>query len=90
MANPVPVDIPENTWTKVATAVTAGKIKRLGVLPNLYIETYRDTGDPAPTDQNEGAVMFYNGNTEEITATAAIDVYIMALGANGKVRVDIV
>lgn len=88
MANPSIKTLTVNTWEKVATNVTAGAIKKMkrGV---TYLETYRMTGNAAPTDQEEGAVIFTGSNSETIAASAGIDVYIMAVGRSGKVRVDI-
>ena len=89
MANPVIVDCPEGEWTSVATNVTTGQIKKIGKKPNLYLETYRMTGNAAPTSQTEGAPAFQISDSEQISATAGIDVYIMAVGADGRVRVDL-
>lgn len=89
MANPVLVNCAIGVWTPVAVNVTTGQIKKLDSRPNLYFETYCMTGNPAPTSRAEGVPMFQNSNAEEISASAAIDVYIMAVGADGRVRVDV-
>ena len=69
----------------------SGFIKRLSTKPNLYLETYRMNGNPAPTERLEGAPMFLGKNAEEITASVGseIDVYIMPIGADGRIRRDV-
>lgn len=89
MANPVMVTCPADTWQKVAINVTAGQVKKKGKSPNIYLETYRMTNDDAPTSKDEGIPIFIGTNSEPISSSAGIDVYIMALNADGKVRVDI-
>jgi hypothetical protein len=89
MANPVIVSCPSGEWTKVATNVTAGQIKKLKTDPNKYLETYRTSGDPVPTETLEGVPIFLENFSETISASAGIDIYIMAVGANGSVRVDL-
>jgi hypothetical protein len=89
MANPVQVFCPRNTWKRVAQNVTVGQIKKLNKKPANYLETYRDTGQTAPTDQTEGVPIFLQNNYEGISASSAIDIYIMAVGKDGKVRVDL-
>lgn len=86
MANPVITACPAGQWTKVATNVTAGQVHKIITTP-FYLQTYRDTGQTAPTAQSEG-VMF-SGNSLDISASAGIDVYIWAGGAAGSVRVDL-
>jgi len=89
MANPEIINLTANEWEKVATNVTTGNIKRLSNLPNKYLETYRLTGQPKPTQAAEGAELFTPENPGDISATAAIDVYVMAVGNDGKVRADV-
>ena len=89
MANPVSVSCPQDVWALVAESVTAGNIKKLNNKPIKYLETYRMTGGAAPTDKLEGAEMFVNGVSESISASAAIDVYVMAIGNDGTIRADL-
>jgi hypothetical protein len=89
MANPTYKNLKSNTWTLVAENVTAGFIRRLSNKPNKYTSVYRETGDAAPTNRTEGIHIFLSSNSEEISATSGIDVYIMAVGNRGKVRVDL-
>lgn len=92
MANPVITAVPANAWTKVATNVLAGQIHRISNAPNVYLQTYRLTGGGAPTLKSEGVIAFQRGDiTEQISASAAIDVYMWADGGGGagSVRVDV-
>jgi len=88
MADPVFVDCTADAWVPVATNVITGQIWKASNAPRLYLQTYRMTGGAAPTDQAEGVPALISGN-DVISATAAIDVYIMAVGAAGRVRVDV-
>ena len=75
MANPVVVECVKNRITEVATNVTAGFMKPLERDGVSYRETYRMTGGSAPTSVAE--FMQFQG-TLEISASAAIDVYVIA------------
>lgn len=90
MANPVFVDCPANTWTKVATGVVTGLVWKAKTAVK-YLHTYRDTGEAAPTTRDEGMPIFTEeeSNFEEISAAMAIDVYIYPIGDSGRVRVDL-
>jgi len=88
MANPVLTALVADTWTKVATNVTSGFVAIANTNPKFYIHTYVDTGDPAPTDNDE-AIQFDPSGIEEISASAGIDVYIKAVGAAGSVIVGV-
>jgi len=92
MANPVIIEIPENTVTKVATNVVTGKIKkhRVDGRKLYYYSTYRETGDPAPTlseMEDEMSLMFIKHPEEDdILSTTAIDVYVIATLEDGKTQ----
>ena len=88
-ANPVVVPCPAGDWTKVATNVKAGTVDRLSVAPNLYKRTYRLTGQAAPTDDSDAALMFGESNQHVISHSVEIDVYVKAVRAAGSVRVDL-
>lgn len=88
-SNPVVTDLTANTWVKVATNVTSGAIKKLSNKPAKYLETYRTTGGTTPSGIEEGAELFFNTVSESILSDTAIDVYVMAVGDSGKVRVDL-
>lgn len=87
MPNPINVACPANVWTKVATNVTNAIVKKMNVRPNIYLETYRTTADPAPAD-NTGANPINADGELIVSAASAVDVYIQPVGANGEVRVD--
>lgn len=89
MADPVVVTCTKDTWVKVATSVTSGQVHKLGLSPNLYFQTYRLTGGAAPTNLADAVTAFVNTDTEDIAASAGIDVYLYAKGAVGSVRVDV-
>jgi len=86
--NPVSVNCPQNTWTKVATAVQNICIWRSDKSPAAYLMTYRISGSAAPTSQLEGQPLFIDKYFERIQSAFSLDVYIMAIGENGAVRVD--
>jgi hypothetical protein len=87
MADPLVIAIPENTWTKVATNVTNGMVHLLTASRGIYLQTYRLTGEAAPTLVSEGVRIF--DNEAEISSESSIDVYIYCQGEAGSVRVDI-
>lgn len=89
MNNPVIISCPNGIWKKISTGVTNGNVWRADKSPSLYLHTYRLSGDTPPTGVTEGMPIFLNSINEEIRSTVAIDVYIMAIGNNGKVRVDV-
>lgn len=89
MATPVFVPCTKNAWTKVATNVQTGFVHKVSHAPNTYLQTYRDTGDAAPTLRTDGVELFAESVTEDIFAIAGIDVYVWADGDAGKVRVDL-
>lgn len=96
MANPDIIALTADTWVKVATSVTAGMINKLynddddtTNDPQGFLQTYRVTGQTAPTSETEGVICFENSPNEVIDSSFAIDVYIMALKRDGSVRVDL-
>lgn len=86
MADPVIVPCPGDEWTVVATNTTTGVIHILKNDPDVYMQTYRDTGGTAPTTVAEGIPF---DSPLQISAAAAIDVYIRPKGKAGSVRVDL-
>ncbi len=90
MADPIFIDIPADTWTKVATSVIAGQIWRAKTDPK-YLHTYRDTGGVAPVSSSEGMPIFVDeeADVEQISASSPIDVWVYCIRSSGKVRVDL-
>lgn len=86
MADPVITACPVGVWTLVATNQTTGVIHVLKTDAARYLQTYRMTGNPAPTLLSEGVPF-----TEllQISASLGIDVYIWCQGKAGSVRVDL-
>ena len=91
MATPVFVDLPANTWTKIATNVTVGQVHLVKNSPNTIRSTYiQPTGAAAPADNAAlGVPVFETGHTEIISFNAAADVYLRPEGEVSRVRVDI-
>lgn len=101
MENPNVISLPEWEWTKIATNVIMGTIHRLSTTV-YYYQTYRKTGEAAPTAPtigtipNEAVKIFEQKSEEDIGAPAAADVYIMTMNNDedndddsGKIRVDV-
>ena len=93
MPNPELIELPKDVWTKVATLVTTGQIKKKKPDQVVYLSTHRITGDPAPDnidDKEEGIEIFVDTpNSEEIRNSTAIDVYVMPIGVDAQVRMDL-
>lgn len=94
VGDPEVITCPANRWTKIATNVWFGTVSKLYdddeiADPTGYLQTYRVTGEPAPTSKAEGVVCFETGNFELILSWWGIDVYVWAIGQEGKVRVNL-
>jgi hypothetical protein len=88
MADPVRVTLNANQWTQVAANVVSGVITIQEWQPSRYYQTYRMTGNPAPTgDQNEATSVITVGQEISIAALAAIDVYLFCRDQDGAVVV---
>ena len=91
---------PEWAWQKVATAAVSGIIHRI-ITTVYYYQTYRLTGEAAPTAPTQGTIpeeavrLFDQSPSEKISSSAPIDIYIMVANQDddsndtGKIRVDI-
>jgi len=88
-SDPLIVVCAKNAWTKVATDVISGSVHKKSYEPQEYLQTYRVTGNAAPTVLTDGIWAFKNNEPEAISATSGIDVYIYALTSAGSVRVDL-
>ena len=87
MADPAVVALPKDVWVLVAEDVTTGYIYLLSKDPNVYLQTYRDTGNDAPDDDADAVPVPAKGIA--ISSTTNIDVYIKSKRVAGSVRVDI-
>ena len=88
-ADPTIVTCTLDTWVEVANSVTAGTVHKLSNAPTLYKQTYRLAASGPPSDELDGVPAFVNDEPLAISADAVIDVYIMAKGKAGSVRVDL-
>lgn len=90
MPNPVIKECPKDEWTQVTTTsgtgVTSGIIWLQDKSPNVYLQTYRVEGDPAPTDKTDATPI--HGKSIPISSSVPIDVYIQPVSEDGVVRVD--
>lgn len=73
-----------NTWVKVATDVTKTTITPRLTKPT-YLYTWRDTGNTAPTNNNDALPLPIAGVIIDISP--AVDVYVKARNYAGSVRV---
>ena len=92
MADPTIVACAVDTWVKVATAVAAGQVHIITTAGSegenlVYLQTYRTTGGAAPTLKTEGIPLIQLSTP--IESSFDIDVYIMATGAAGSIRIDV-
>jgi len=85
-----PTTIPcnEGTWTLVGENQIFGYIIKRNTMPEKYICTYRMTGEAEPTYTDEGSQLFLENNRELRISLEAIDIYVMALGADGEVEYE--
>ena len=88
MSNPVFVECPAGAWTKIATSVVTGFVHKI-IHTRRYLQTYKETGETAPTLKAEGVGLFLESNTEEISSSSPIDIYVWCVGDAGRVRVDL-
>jgi hypothetical protein len=86
MAQPVIVPCPANAWTKVLDGVRVGQVWIQDTTPRVYLQTYREGGDPVPTTKDEGVE--FVGRVMGVSALKDIDVYIYPENEDGIVRVD--
>lgn len=84
--NPTTVACPADTWTKVASSIKEVEIAIILTRPNLYLYTFRDAGDAAPSDQSDALVLPPEGKTT-VSFPTNIDVYVFPRGAAGKIRI---
>jgi len=87
MANPDIQTLTADTWTKVAEAVTGGKIYIITSTPTAYFTFYKVAGDTAPVGLNIGEQRLFD--SEDISSISQIDVYVYPVGGTGKLRVDL-
>ena len=86
MANPIIVECPADTWTKVASAVNTGVVHIKDRTPGKYLHTYRTADDPAPVNLDD-AIPFEP--LAVISSSFPIDVYILPVDKDGEVLVSL-
>jgi acyl-coenzyme A synthetase/AMP-(fatty) acid ligase len=88
MPDPIRIVCHKDVWTPVALDQIMGYLYPMDKRPSMYLYTSRMTGNPAPTERSEGVPIFTNKDYKFIIALDAIDLYVMAVGADGAVRYD--
>lgn len=86
MAAPTLVSLVADTWTLVASNVTDVSIKTAATGPRFYVIDQIDNGGGgAPADVR--SIQFPESGLFSIESSAAKDVYVKAVGAEGSVIV---
>ena len=93
MGTPVFINLPADTWTKIASDVSVGQVHLVDTAANLIRSTYvQPTGTAAPADNAElGVPAFQDGTVEKMASGSgsSMDVYLRPKGVASRVRVDI-
>lgn len=85
-ADPSVVVCPVDTWTKVATNVSGVTVQpHPKDTQKHFLYTWRDTGNPAPSDTTDAVYMHTDGF--HLSVNPAIDVYVRAKSAGSSVLV---
>ena len=87
MADPVVIECPQEVWTKVATNVMTGIVHVKEGINLNWFQTYRNTGNPAPTNLEDAVNLIKP--MELISNTIGIDIYVYPMRGDGTVRVDL-
>ncbi len=87
MADPVIISVPADQWYKVATAVKFGFVRIIEPTDNEWYQTYRLTGNPAPTTEKPEVKIEYQ--SDGISFIADSDVYVYHKSTAGKLRLDL-
>ena len=86
--NPLVVPCPKGVWTMVAENTQSATIHKLSLEPSVYKQTYRISGRTAPTDDLDAIKIFETATSHVFSHSPGIDVYIKAIGNDGKIRLD--
>ena len=88
-SNPEVIVCTVDTWVKVLSEVASATLYKISISPDLYLQTYRLSGNPAPLDNVDAAVLFADGELyAAVSNDVPIDVYVKAVGKDGLIRVD--
>ena len=88
MSASAPITCTADTWVIVATNVESQTIHKLSNAPNVYKETHVDTGNAAPTNDDNSVLAFGTCDSYIVSTSPAQDVYIKAVRVDGSVRID--
>jgi hypothetical protein len=88
MPNPQLTNCADGVWQLIATDQIFGYLFKMDNKPNKYLFTYRLTGQPAPTEATEGTPIFVTDEKKFVISGLGIDIYVMAVGGDGRVRYD--
>ena len=83
--DPTEIAVSADTWTIVATNVTAGQISILAPTSDDWYWTQRGTGGGAPTTEEPEVKIFFQSII--IDSSIAIDIYVYVKNTAGRVRV---
>ncbi|MEE9499581.1 MAG: hypothetical protein V3V24_09610 [Nitrospinaceae bacterium] len=86
--NPLVVSCPDDTWILVAPNTQSASIHKLSVEPGVYKQTYRISGQAAPTDDTDAIIIFETDTLHIFSHSPGVDIYIKAIGGDGSVRLD--
>ena len=93
MPTPTFIDLPADTWTKIATDISVGQVHLVDTTAYVIRSTYvQPSGGTAPAnDQALGVPAFQDGTTERMASNSgsSMDVYLRPEGVDSQVRVDI-
>jgi len=87
MPNPADIDCVQGEWTQVAEGVTNCIVWIKALDPGSYYIDRRLSGSAVPTDLSFAHTIM--GGKEDISTISEIDIYVWAIGKNGKVIVDL-
>lgn len=86
--NPITFTLSKGVWTKIIASERTGQIHRLPTADgDRYLITHRLPGQAAPTDTSDA--IYLEDQSTEFEFDGSVDIYMMAVDSNGKVRVDI-
>ena len=88
-AEPVVIPTPADVWVLIAEGVERATIYQRSFLPNVYTQTTRPAGEPAPTDGTDAVQIFECCHFTCVSSGEPIDVYIKSFRVDGEVRVDL-
>lgn len=86
--NPEVITCPDGVWTLVALNTQSATIHKVSVEPGLYKQTYRISGQAAPTVDDDAIIILDTDTLHVFSHSPGVDIYIKAIGGDGSVRLD--